>query len=278
MKFKFIFTTSSLITVAITTALLQSLPIQASKFAVFKNFYIENQQVVTNNTSDNSSPVDTTFLRTWPVCTIISDAQVQAVDTARLFTASFIDESTKARMMGRSYRADCRVPLADLRLLRMVHCNAKGQTQLGEMVCNKLIAQKLLRIFRRLYENGYPIEQIRLIDDYEANDLRSMAANNTSCFCYREIVGSAKLSKHSLGLAVDLNPLYNPYVFTRSGRQQVQPIEGTRYAYNRSKRNNIPYKIDRTDLAYRLFKAEGFIWGGDWRSMKDYQHFEHAAN
>jgi len=32
--------------------------------------------------------------------------------------------------------------------------------------------------------------------------------------------------------------------------------------------------IDRDDLCNRLFIEHGFRWGGDWRSSKDYQHFE----
>ena len=32
--------------------------------------------------------------------------------------------------------------------------------------------------------------------------------------------------------------------------------------------------IDRNDLCYRLFVKHGFTWGGSWRSLKDYQHFE----
>lgn len=221
--------------------------------------------------------MDTIFLRVWKAGTIITEAQVQAVGNVRLFTASPIDECTKARMMGKSYRTDCRVPLTDLRLLRIAHRNADGQTQLGEMVCNKLIAQKLLRIFRKLYEAGYKIESIRLIDEFDADDERSMTANNSSCFCYREVSGTTTLSKHSLGLAVDINTLYNPYVFTRNGRQQVEPAAGAKYAFNRDSRNDIPYKIDGNDLAVKLFKAEGFIWGGDWRTVKDYQHFEFAV-
>ena len=80
------------------------------------------------------------------------------------------------------------------------------------------------------------------------------------------------LSKHARGLAVDLNTLYNPYYKDRSdGTRFVQP--GTASVYcDRS--NWFPYRIDHNDLAYRLFTEQGFEWGGDWTSVKDYQHFE----
>ena len=74
------------------------------------------------------------------------------------------------------------------------------------------------------------------------------------------------------GKAVDINPLYNPYVKRRQdGTYKVSPEKGRKYA-DRTK--TFKYKIDRNDLAYRLFKQHGFRWGGDYRSLKDYQHFE----
>ena len=113
---------------------------------------------------------------------------------------------------------------------------------------------------------------MRLIDEYDADDERSMQANNTSCFNFRAIAGSTKLSKHSQGLAIDINPLYNPCVKQRKdGRTVVQPATGRKYA-NRNKR--WPYMIVKDDLCYRLFIEHGFKWGGSWRTTKDYQHFE----
>ena len=94
-----------------------------------------------------------------------------------------------------------------------------------------------------------------------------MQANNTSCFNYRKIAGSDKLSNHSHGLAVDINPLYNPYVTAAA----VSPSGSGPYA---DRSSEFISKIDHEDLAYRLFTEHGFIWGGDWVSRKDYQHFE----
>ena len=111
-----------------------------------------------------------------------------------------------------------------------------------------------------------------LPDEYDADDERQMQANNSSCFCYRPIAGSKTLSKHALGMAVDLNTLYNPYVRRRkNGTLFIQPSNASQYI-NRAA--NFPYKIDKNDLAYKLFKKHGFRWGGDWTSHKDYQHFD----
>ncbi len=159
----------------------------------------------------------------------------------------------------------------ELRYLRMSYKDANGQTRQGEMVVNRQIADRVLRIFRKLYEAGYRIEKMKLMDDYQGDDEASMQDNNTSCFNFRYITNSTTaISKHGYGLAIDLNPLYNPYVKGRN----VAPVAGKPYAFRRDSRKDIPYKIDRKDLAYRLFTAEGFRWGGDWKSQKDYQHFE----
>lgn len=194
------------------------------------------------------------------------------VSNGQVFTSVEMPDSIWHRMQGRSYPQGCEVPRSDLRYLELSYVDFEGHEHLGQMVCNRHIADDLLYIFRRLYEARYPIASMRLIDDYGADDARSMAANNTSCFCYRRVAGSTALSKHSRGMAVDVNPLYNPCVYVRSGR--VLPPEGRAYAHGRDRRNDIPGKIDATDLCYRLFVSRGFRWGGAWRSLKDYQHFE----
>ena len=102
--------------------------------------------------------------------------------------------------------------------------------------------------------------------------LSSMAANNTSSFNYRPIDdGSGRLSLHSYGLAIDINPLYNPYVREMSGKQVTSPEEGSRYA-DRSLDNE--YYIKKGDIVYEAFISRGFTWGGDWKNSKDYQHFQ----
>lgn len=189
-----------------------------------------------------------------------------------LFRAEEIAECTKQRMRGLSYPSNCTVPWSDLRYLFLPHYDGHGNIRIGEMVCNKAIADDLIQIFRELYRLRYPIERMQLIDNFDADDQASMAANNTSCFNFRLIDGSKRLSRHALGMAVDINPLYNPYVRTIDGRKVITPIEAAPYA-DRSRRD-IPFKITLSDPAYRLFRARGFRWGGSWRTRKDYQHFQ----
>ncbi len=198
--------------------------------------------------------------------------RLSAQDT--IFRAMPIPDDVFERMSGRSFPSSCTTKRHELRYLLLSYCDAQGETRRGEMVCHRDVAADLVDIFRELWKAGYRIERMQLIDDFEADDQRSMEANNTSCFCFRTIRGGRTVSKHGLGRAVDINPLYNPYVYTRNGTKIVEPQSAKPWAYNRSARSDIPYKIDRTDLAYRLFKAKGWRWGGERTKRKDYQHFE----
>lgn len=185
-----------------------------------------------------------------------------------------IGDDIYARIKGKSYKDNCRVPLDQLRYLKVMHYDGEGAVKEGEIICNAALATDLIDIFQNLYKAQYPIERIELIDGYDADDIKSMQANNTSCFNYREIAGTTKLSEHALGLAIDINPLYNPWVKIKEGKTLVSPEEGRPYV---DREADFPYKIDRDDLLYKEFIAHGFEWGGDWTSLKDYQHFEKPA-
>ena len=201
----------------------------------------------------------------WLCCTSGAQSQV--------FTSQAIPDSVWATMQGRTWQDNPYIHRSDLRYLRVSHVDLEGRTHVGELICNRLIADKLLAIFRELYKAHYPIQQMRLPENYDANDERQMRANNTSCFCYRNVSGSKNLSKHARGLAIDINPLYNPYVrySKQDGHQIVEPATAKPYV---DRKADYPYKITTDDLCYKLFIKYGFTWGGAWRTMKDYQHFE----
>ena len=188
-----------------------------------------------------------------------------------------LSEELKAYITGKSYPdagtgAAAEVSYDELSYVHVLYVDFNGETEAGELICSRTIAEDLTEIFYELFTAEYQIEKIRLIDTYGGDDVASMADNNTSCFNYRPLAGSEKLSKHALGLAVDINPLYNPYVrYTTENGQLVSPKEGEAYA-DRSK--EFPYKIDSSDLCCRLFLEHGFTWGGNWNSVKDYQHFQ----
>ena len=188
------------------------------------------------------------------------------------FVVVEIPDGVWSKMQGKSYQENPYIGREDLRLVRALHHDGHGEVRMGEMVCNKQIARMVAQILRQLYVAGYGIERMVLPDVYDADDERQMEANNTSCFCYRKVAGSKKLSKHAMGLAVDVNPLYNPHCKVgKTGQLIVHPSAGRQWS---DRTREFQYKIDRNDLCYKLFTQYGFSWGGAWRNSKDYQHFE----
>ncbi|MCR4852160.1 MAG: M15 family metallopeptidase [Prevotella sp.] len=212
-------------------------------------------------------------LTKWKAGAIVSRQAAEEFGLKNCFKAEQIPDGVWQRMQGKSYKKNPYIGRNDLRHIRVLHWGADDKIHLGEMICNKIIADKLVTIFRKLFDNKYAIERMVLPDEYDGDDERQMQKNNSSCFCYRAVAGSKTLSKHARGLAVDINPLYNPYVKKRGNViVKIQPTTARDYE-DRTKK--FPFKIDKSDLCYRLFIEQGFRWGGAWRTVKDYQHFEY---
>lgn len=189
------------------------------------------------------------------------------------FYVSDIPNSIWKNMQGKSYSEECTVARKDLRYVHVLYVDFGGRTCEGELIVNKLIAEDVLDIFKQLYEAEYPIEKIALIDEYDGDDELSMSDNNTSAFNFRTIEGTDIVSRHGMGLAVDINPFYNPQVKETGSGMKVSPEDAISYA---DRSEDFLYKIDHDDLCYRLFIEHGFEWGGDWETNKDYQHFEYS--
>ncbi len=176
-----------------------------------------------------------------------------------------------ARIYGKSYKENCTVPRENLRYLKLLHKDLGGQILGGEMICAAEIAGELIEIFQELYAAAYPIEKIRLIDEYDADDELSMRDNNSSCFNFRFVSHTTRISRHGYGMAVDINPRYNPYIKFVNGVKSIEPANGVDFE-DRTK--DFPYKIVEGDLCHRLFAERGFLWGGNcWDDALDYQHF-----
>ena len=200
-----------------------------------------------------------------------SDPDSKESSVSDAFYISPITDEIFARIEGKSFKEDCTLSRDDLRYLHVLHKDLDGNDHEGEMIVNVHIAEDVLDILKQLYEADYPIEKIRLVDEYDADDEASMEDNNSSSFNFRFISHTTKVSKHGLGLAVDINTLYNPYTKVVDGKRIVEPVTGEPYL---DREADFPYKIGENDLCYKLFTQKGFEWGGSWQDRKDYQHFE----
>lgn len=188
------------------------------------------------------------------------------------YSVSEISDEILGRISGISYRENSHISLSQLRYITLAHHGIDGREHIGELIVNEAIADDIIYIFGELYDAKYPIEKLRLVDEYSGDDVRSMADNNSSAFNYRVIAGTDTLSRHALGMAIDVNPLYNPYItFLPDGAEHCSPPQGLPYA---DRRRDFPMKIDENDLCFKLFTERGFEWGGNWSHAKDYQHFE----
>ena len=196
------------------------------------------------------------------------DTAVAAASGSATFRGSIsaIDPSTRRRMRW-SWRRGCPVGPVELRLLRVDHWGFDRRVHRGELVVHRDHARRILLVMEKLFGARYPIQRLRLVDAYRADDDRSMAANNTSGFNCRRVSGTSRWSEHAYGRAIDLNPLRNPYV-TRGGR--VSPPAGRSYA-DRARR--AAGMIHHGDKVVRAFAAAGWEWGGHWSGARDYQHF-----
>ena len=187
---------------------------------------------------------------------------------------SKITPAIKQRVIkGGSWHQGCPVPLSNLRYLTMTYKGFDGKDHKGEMIVNAAVAKEVTQIFGELYKSGYPIRKMRLVSDYHASDFASIEADNTSAFNCRAVTGGTKWSKHSYGRAIDINPLENPYI-SRSGK--IAHKKSLKYR-SRKHKNSSPSDraiIVKGDRIVYLFKSRGWRWGGDWHSIKDYQHFD----
>ena len=217
-------------------------------------------------------PYSLAEIQNMPAHTMLPEPLLDPALIPSLFYSTPITADIEKRILDSSYPKDAKILLEDLRYLRVLHYDADGCIHIGELIVNRKIEESVLEIFEELFYQKYPIEKMIQIDAYDGDDILSMEDNNTSGFNYRTIAGSTALSNHSYGMAIDINPKYNPYVYPLSkNKLYVSPESSKKYA---DRTLASPYKITADDLCVKLFKEHGFGWGGDWPVEKDYQHFE----
>ena len=230
--------------------------------------------------SDTVSPEEA---RNLPADTVIKPS----ADTDAYFEILPIGDEVFARIYGNSFPTDGGITTDQLRYLRVLHVDFDGETRIGEIIVNAAAAEDTLAVFRELYDAGYQIRRMVLVDTYydagwpefahmergNQADSVSIAYDNTSAFNYRVASNNSNmLSNHAMGRAIDLNPLENPYVYTDGSVDG--PDECLAYA-DRSQAAAWNHMITADDLAVSVFQSHGFSWGGYWEGDKDYQHFDY---
>jgi hypothetical protein len=182
------------------------------------------------------------------------------------FVARKLSPAVRKRITGVSWHRGCPVGRGRLRYLKVAYYGFDRRVHRGEMIANRSAVTPLRRAFADLYRSRFPIRRMRLVDDYGGSDYASIEADNTSAFNCRRATGQARWSQHAYGLAVDIDPIENPYV--SHGRTA-----------HRASRTYLRRSRHRRGMAYsggalvRAFKRVGWGWGGTWPGPTDYQHF-----
>jgi hypothetical protein len=173
-----------------------------------------------------------------------------------------------AAQLPHSWHVGCPVSPAQLRRLRLTYWGFDGRAHTGTLVVNARAVSPLTRVFSRLYAARFPIRRMRPIDAYGGSDERSLEADNTTAFNCRYAVASGpkRWSVHAYGLAIDVNPVENPYL--EGGR--VHPLAGRAYLDRSRYRGGMAV---RGGLLVNAFASVGWPWGGRWTGSPDYQHF-----
>jgi hypothetical protein len=183
-------------------------------------------------------------------------------------TRAALLSTVTAADLGPSWHPGCPVDPQQLRRVEVSYIGFDAQPHRGDLIVNQDVADDVVAIFEQLSQLRYPIEKIRTVDNYQgADDELSMEDNNTSAFNCREIPGTGRWSLHAFGRAIDLNPLLNPEI----DEGVLQPKTAGPYV---DRNRTDPGVLHAGDAAVRVFTDRGWRWGGDWRTPKDYQHFE----
>lgn len=197
---------------------------------------------------------------------------------AQAATIETLSEAACAQMkLHGVLKANSPVPCHRLRIVRFSYVDFAGVThQDGEIKVLDAAADHVGSIFAELWRRRFPIARARLMHHYGGDDAAAMRDNNTSSFNHRALTGGGALSLHAYGLAIDINPVQNPYLaFEANGQAQVSPEAGIRYANRIRQRPGKSVREGMAEEIVQLFAQHGFpIWGGYWDSPIDYQHFQ----
>ena len=206
--------------------------------------------------------------------------KLAAVAVALVFHASSqpLPAPVRSQLTGRSWHAGCPVGLSQLRLLTVTHWGFDNRPHRGQLIVNAAAARSLAGVFRRLYALRFPIRDMQLVNSYGAGASGPAAADESGGFSCRLAVpspcpgasGTGHWSQHAYGLAIDLNPVENPYTGCGVTRDRASLPYLNR---SRMRRGMV------TPAVVQAFAAIGWGWGGSWYgSDKDYMHFSSSGH
>ena len=201
--------------------------------------------------------------------TEVEETEAFYTEEADAFYKEDIPKEIRNKMWNVTISESSVMSFSDLSYLTVTYMGYDDEKHEGHLIVDKNLADEVLSIFKELYEIGFPIEKMNLPDEYGGSDELSMEDNNTSAFNDRPVAGTNTLSNHALGRAIDINPLINPYV--KYSTDTVLPKSGREHL---DRTLNEKGSITKDSECVEIFEKYGWTWGGNWKTLKDYQHFE----
>ncbi len=191
---------------------------------------------------------------------------------------STIPDNIKQQMVSKTWEAGCPVPLDQLAYLQLSYWGFDNKQHLGELIVHKQVANETVDIFKRLYNAHFPIEKMILPENIVGNkkfnspvDMMNYieAEDDTSAFfCRIDTQSPKKLSPHSFGIAVDINPFFNPAIIAQG---KAEPANASKYLDRNAQHIGM---INEGDFVFTTFLNHGWIWGGFFSNGVDYMHFQ----
>ncbi len=205
-----------------------------------------------------------------PTPKILRDRRLETVDflaapSSRRFSSDIgpVPDSVLRRS---TWQPGCPVGADDLSYVTLSFWGFDEEPHTGELLVHRDVAQDVSRVFKVLYQQLFPIEEMRITTKAELDAAPTGDGNNTGAFVCRPARGSTSWSQHAYGLAIDVNPFHNPYVKD----ELVLPELASAYMDRGWER---PGMVLPDGAVVRAFEAIGWGWGGTWTSSKDWMHF-----
>jgi hypothetical protein len=172
----------------------------------------------------------------------------------------------RTAMTGKSWKAGCPVPLEDLAAVTVKYLGFDQLTHEGTLVVHKRIAAEVAQILAGLYEARFPIHRIGAWEDYGPGKYAEQDVT-VGFYCERADDAPNQWSSHAYGMAIDINPLENPF---RNPGKPWWPAGSSDFAVRDGGRG----KVMPDGKVVAAFSRYGWDWGGLYTGgEKDYMHF-----
>ena len=186
---------------------------------------------------------------------ILSEEELIELDTLIVDSRYTFDEAIEGSNAPQSV-------IDELELIDITYLSTDEKLHQGQILTNKRLADDIKEVFQFMLDNEFVIEKAIPIVAFNWSDSLSMANNNTYSFCYRNI----SYSLHAKGLAIDINPRFNPL------RWKTKDLPNQPFGAVLD--TTVNGTLHPEHAVIKEFGKRGFRWGHTYSKYWDDHHFE----